>query len=261
MKEPFFPPHLADCYRELETIPVPEDGLSLNAAAVSSWDQQSPLLAYAPPLVNPEGFVALAGEVFQTMARYLPEMAKDLDILRVNLPDNTADRKSLIEALLKRDSRAIAFLKPGHGAAPDVFGFAFSHVLRILLAAYSRSLRDGFTFDLWSRGDCPVCGSKPNFSRINKNGRRYLYCGLCSTEWRFVRAACPFCGNTDPDELSFYTFEDGAYRVYVCARCKGYLKTIDNRKTGENHVDLFWEDIKTVPLDINALKLGFTNRL
>lgn len=261
MKEPFFPPRLADCYRELEKIPVPEDGLSLDAAAVTSWEKQRPLLECAPPVVDPEGFVALAGKVLETLARYLPEMAQDLEELRLNLPDKTADQKSLIDTLLSRDAKAITFLKPGHALPPDVFGFAFSHVLRILLTAYSRNLRHEVGFDLWDKGNCPVCGSKPNFSRIDASGRRYLYCGLCSAEWRFVRAACPFCGSINPDELSFYLFEGGAYRVYVCAHCKGYLKTIDERKAGENHLDLFWEDVKTVPLDINALRLGFANRL
>ncbi|HIE13205.1 MAG TPA: formate dehydrogenase accessory protein FdhE [Desulfotomaculum sp.] len=261
MKEPFFPPRLAECYRELEKIAVPETGVSLDATAVAAWEKRSPLLACAPPVIDPEVFVALAGQVFETLARYLPEMARDLEKLRLSLPDDNADRNSLIGALLSRDEKAVTFLKPGHGLPLDVFGFAFSHVLRILLAAYSRRLRSKVGFDLWDRGDCPVCGSKPNFSRIDPGGRRYLYCGLCSTQWRFVRAACPFCGTTDPDELSFYPFENGAYRVYVCARCKGYVKTIDERRTGENHADLFWEDIKTVSLDISALRLGFANRL
>ncbi|MEW6447502.1 MAG: formate dehydrogenase accessory protein FdhE [Bacillota bacterium] len=260
MKEPIFPQRLADCYRELEKISLPANGLSLNVALIESWNKERPLLEYAPPLVDPEGFIALAGLVFETLARYLPEMARDLERLRMNLPENAVDRKSLIDALLNRNEKAITFLQPDHGVPPDVFGFAFSHVLRILLAAYSRNLRHEVGFDLWNGGNCPVCGGQPNFSRIDADGRRYLYCGLCSAEWRFVRAACPFCGNTDPDELSFYQFEEGAYRVYVCERCKGYLKTIDERRTGENHLDLFWEDVKTVSLDISAMRLGFVNR-
>lgn len=261
MKEPFFPPRLADCYRELEKISVPDKGLSLDAVSVSFWNGERPLLECAPPLVDPEGFIALAHQVFQTLARYLPEMARDLEELRVSLPDDTADRRSLIAALFNRDDGAIKALKAGHAVPPDIFGFAFSHVLRILLGAYSRNLKGEVEFQLWDRGNCPVCGGKPNFAKIDTGGRRFLYCGLCSTEWRFVRAACPFCGSTDPDDLGFYTFNEGAYRVYVCTRCKGYLKTIDERRTGENHLELFWEDVKTVPLDINALRLGFANRL
>lgn len=260
MKEPVFPERLAECYREMEKITLPETAVVVNGAALAFWDKGSPLIRYAPPLIDPNQFIETARQVFELLARYLPEMAADLQLLRESLPRTADDRKALIEGLIKHDREAVTFLEDRTPVPPDVFGFAFSHVLRIFLGAYSQRLHREADLDGWWRGECPVCGSKPNFARVDARGRRYLHCGLCSTEWRFARAVCPFCGNTAPEDLSFYAFEGGLYRVYVCNRCKGYIKTLVGQEPDQARPNLFWEDIKTVPLDMAAMRLGFINR-
>jgi FdhE protein len=260
LKEPVFPPRLLDCYRKLEKIELPAAAVALDGAAVASWDGKSPLLKSAPPLIDPDRFIAVARQVFDLLAAHLPEMKKDLQCLGKKLPAGTADRAGLVHALISRDGGAVTFMQDYGEIAPDVFGFAFSHVLRIFLGAYARQLQAEVNFARWGRGSCPVCGSKPIFSRLDRTGRRFLYCGLCGTEWRFVRAACPFCGNTAPEKLGFYLFEKGVYRVYVCNGCRGYLKTLDERAADHAVPNLFWEDIKTVPLDMTVLRLGFVNK-
>ncbi len=45
------------------------------------------------------------------------------------------------------------------------------------------------------------------------------------------RLGCPFCGNEDAGTLGYFPAGDGAYRLYVCGCCKGYLKTVDRRET------------------------------
>ncbi|MEW6772013.1 MAG: formate dehydrogenase accessory protein FdhE [Bacillota bacterium] len=261
LKEPVFPPRLLECYRELEKMELPVAAVALDGAAVASWDGKSPLLESAPPLIDSGRFAAVARQVFELLAAHLPEMEKDLQRLGEKLPAGTADRAGLVHALINRDGRAVTFMRDYGEIAPDVFGFAFSHVLRIFLGTYARRLHEKVNFERWGRGICPVCGSKPIFSRLDRTGRRFLYCGLCGTEWRFVRAACPFCGNTAPEKLGFYLFEKGLYRVYVCNGCRGYLKTLDERAADCAVANLFWEDIKTVPLDMTVLRLGFLTQV
>src|SRR5690606_25588504 len=36
-------------------------------------------------------------------------------------------------------------------------------------------------------GVCPVCGTAPVASIVRADGRRYLHCALCATEWHLVR--------------------------------------------------------------------------
>ncbi|MEW6182022.1 MAG: formate dehydrogenase accessory protein FdhE [Bacillota bacterium] len=260
MIEPVFPPNLADCYRELEKVSLPDTALSLNGGPLESTGNSIPLLECAQPVIDQEQFVLVAGQIFDLLAGYLPQMAGDLSLLKNNLPENKTDCGAMIHALLKRSGEAVNYLKNPQEIPPDVFGFAFSHVLRLYLAAYSRRLRGKYEFDTWGKGECPVCGSKPNFAKLDKDGRRYLYCGLCDTEWRFMRVACPFCGNMSPEELSFYELKEGPYRIDVCSVCRGYVKTIDLRGLEDMPPSLFWEDIKTVFLDMTVMQLGFVNK-
>jgi len=260
MKEPSFPQHLAACYREMEKIWLPETAVLPDADALESWDGGKPLVQHAPPLIDVDKFAEVTKQVFELLLRYLTEMEADLRLLLASLPEKKEERIALVEGLLKQNGTAAVLLsKDDRQVPPDVFGFAFSHVLRIFLSAYSRCLEGKIDLTLWDRGECPVCGSNPNFARIDTGGRRYLHCGLCGTDWRFARVACPFCSSTAPETLSFYEFEHGLYRIYVCSRCKGYIKTVLESQSGAEP-DLFWEDIKTVALDITALRLGFINK-
>jgi FdhE protein len=260
MKEAVFPEHLAACYREMEKISLSETAVLPDADALESWHGEKPLMQHAPPLIDADEFTEVAGKVLGLLVRYLPEIESDLRLLLTGLPESLEDRIALVEGLLKQNgSAALLLAKDGRQVPPDVFGFGFSHVLRLFLAAYSRRLEEKVDLSIWDRGECPVCSSNPNFAKIDTGGRRYLHCGLCGTNWRFARLACPFCGSTAPETLSFYEFENGLYRIYVCNHCKGYIKTVIESK-GAPEPDLFWEDIKTVALDITAMRLGFINK-
>lgn len=47
------------------------------------------------------------------------------------------------------------------------------------------------------------------------------------------------------------------YEVYVCEKCRGYMKTF-NEKKEKKHDDWLLEDIKTLPLDMLALQEGWS---
>jgi FdhE protein len=50
------------------------------------------------------------------------------------------------------------------------------------------------------------------------------------------------------------------YRVYYCDNCHGYIKTINEAMIVNSNLDLFWEDINTVHLDLLALQEGYINQ-
>ena len=45
---------------------------------------------------------------------------------------------------------------------------------------------------------CPCCGSRPvaSVERLGAEGARYLACGLCATQWHYVRIKCTHCQST-----------------------------------------------------------------
>jgi FdhE protein len=87
-------------------------------------------------------------------------------------------------------------------------------------------------------------------------GKRRLSCSACFFRWPFPRIQCPYCGNADPDTLSYFTAGDGPTRVGVCRKCSRYLKTRDAR-IGNADVPLEAEDLATLHLDLLAGKEGF----
>ena len=143
-----------------------------------------------------------------------------------------------------------------------LFLFLGSNLAQAILEAYAHKLQDKIKDD-WLRGYCPVCGSSPCIEKFSKEkeGKRILRCGFCGTEWAYRRLMCPFCGNDDHNNLRyFFTEENSPYRVDVCDKCKKYIKGIDERKLPEDtEIDLSFENISTLYLDILAQKDGYQN--
>ena len=78
-------------------------------------------------------------------------------------------------------------------------------------------------------------------------------------EWTFSRIQCPFCGNQDAKQLGNLEPEGWeVYRIAVCELCKGYLRTIDERKLPEGRsADLSKEEIATLHLCFIAEREGY----
>jgi FdhE protein len=109
----------------------------------------------------------------------------------------------------------------------------------------------------WKEGFCPFCGGMPFLAEFRgEEGKRFLFCGDCETEWRFSRFTCPFCKNDDQQKMGYFSAEgEDHYRVYYCENCKGYLKTVDSRET-EKKVFPEIENLATLHLDFAAKKEG-----
>ena len=131
--------------------------------------------------------------------------------------------------------------------------------IRPIFEVYADRMQKYINRESWQRNHCPVCGSKPGMAELMKDdGKRFLVCSFCGTDWQFARLKCPYCGNDNHKELKyFYLDEDSrGYRIDVCKKCRKYIKTIDRRQIGEELI-LPLEDVGTLHLDFIAQKEGY----
>lgn len=111
---------------------------------------------------------------------------------------------------------------------------------------------------------CPSCGSSPSVARLRRaDGLRLLTCGLCGTEWEAVRLACACCGTLDRESLGVLRLDDADVRwIETCERCRGYIKTVDERKLPEGETVMpVVEETATLHLDLLAEREGYIRRV
>ncbi len=140
----------------------------------------------------------------------------------------------------------------------DLLGFFIEESLRPALELVAERYAETIRQSNWSEGYCPVCSREPKIGKLKDDeGRRFLFCSQCATEWSFNRIKCPFCGNEEQSKLSYFTVEDDErHRVEVCDQCKRYIKTFDLSNTQEEpNLDI--EDIATIHLDMLANEEGY----
>ncbi len=138
--------------------------------------------------------------------------------------------------------------------------FIVTNAIKIILNIVADRFRDSIDDSQWLHGYCPMCGALPLMARLQKeDGKRLLHCSMCSAQWPFVRIKCIYCGTEDQNDLRFFWADDSSpYRVDVCDECKGYIKTVDERKIqGDMELNHFIEDINTAYLDILAAEEGY----
>ena len=122
----------------------------------------------------------------------------------------------------------------------------------------------------WGRGWCPVCGSAPvvawmeekGFDHKNPfaaggGGRKHLHCGLCGTEWRFRRGACPSCDSEGADAMEILRESEDSRgeRVDWCTRCKTYCPAVDLRER-DTRPDMDALALTLMHLDMVAAEKG-----
>jgi len=129
--------------------------------------------------------------------------------------------------------------------------------IKPFLMSHAKTLRDSIDLERWRRSYCPICGGSPDFAFLDaERGSRWLLCSRCDTEWIFQRLQCPYCNNQNQNDLSYFTDDTGLYRLYICERCKQYLKTADLRQT-EDQVILPLERFHTLDMDRQAIEMGY----
>ncbi len=168
----------------------------------------------------------------------------------------------LLQPGLQLDMARVIEAAESNAFPQELFIFTLDHTLRpflrVVAEPYQADLMDERFY--WPFPNiCPICGAKSSFSRLqSEDGQRLMFCEHCFAEWKVQYLACVYCGHDTPGDINYLKVdEDESYRVYVCEKCKGYLKTYDERSAGMA-TDLFIANIQTVYLDMLAQDRGYT---
>lgn len=203
-------------------------------------------------------------ELFKEYLLALKKFGKENFMLTKKLEDSFERKKLDLEVLIKKvfcsDLNYLRSLAQKLEVEDNDLLFLGLELGKPVFKLYAEKLKGKIEFDNWGKGYCPVCGSHPAMAYLRKDdGKRILWCQFCGTEWSFMRIKCPFCSNEDQNSLRyFFTDEKSPYRVYLCDKCKRYVKTVDQRKIEEGKdFDLGWENLQTFAMDLVAQKEGF----
>lgn len=111
---------------------------------------------------------------------------------------------------------------------------------------------------------CPCCGSRPvaSLERLGSEGARYLACGLCATQWHYVRVKCTHCQSTKGISLQSLvgadeaapTTADAVVQAECCSECGHYLKLMHPAR--DNGLEPLADDLATLTLDLLVSEAG-----
>lgn len=212
--------------------------------------------------LDPEAYKGAFLELVELVKSERDTISEALDRIMTVFSD--LDFAEIASRVINDDQRFFDVLASEKGFARELAFFLLDHALRPFLRCYALPYQETMAQDdfNWQIGICPVCGSQANFSRVRaEDGQRFLFCEHCFTEWQSKYMGCIYCGNTEPNSIRFLVIEgDDANQLFVCEKCKGYLKTFDERK-GRMKTDLFIAGIETVYLDLIAEEEGYTNKM
>ncbi len=212
--------------------------------------------------IKPEQYRELFCKFLSLLNRLRSQTSVVVDTLFKNI--DHLDFDVILGKLIEDDKDYFSKLALAINVPDELFVFILDHSLRPFLRIYSAPYQKEIInngFESWDFPMiCPVCGAKSNFSRLRVNdGRRFMFCDRCFTEWETKYLQCVRCGNDEPGTIKYITIEhDEAYQLYYCEKCKGYLKTYDERQTGRS-TDLYIANIETIYLDMLAKAKGYSN--
>jgi len=215
-----------------------------------------PILSPEDLSVDRDAATAFLSGLLDVLRRVGREGHADLDRIGKELSGGSLDLASLYIACLTRKRDVLDQAASALSVRAPLLTFVLEIPLKIALERISSSLPPD-RFDGWKEGYCPVCGSRAGMAELSgEEGKRRLSCSACFFRWPYPRIQCPYCGNADPETLSYFTAGDGPVRVGVCRKCSRYLKTRDAR-LGNADVPMEAEDLATLHLDLLAGKEGF----
>lgn len=221
------------------------------------------------PLIQSVDF-ALDAAQYKDLYKALLQLLKDNRPDVASILDKLGDKIDQLDfsilpvKLLEEDQQYFSELSARLNVPNELLIFTIDHALRPFLRLWAEPYYTAIAeddFRSWNFATvCPFCGSKSHFSRLRaKDGRRFMFCDRCFTEWETRNLYCVHCGNDNPQTIQYLAVEnDEAYQVYTCEECKGYLKTFDERHKGDK-TDLFIANIETVYLDMLAQEKGYNN--
>lgn len=212
--------------------------------------------------LDPQDFRTVFGELLEYLAESRQETSAQ--VKKISTASDDFDFDELPIKVLEGDGDYFAALAKQHDIPQELLIFTVDHALRPFLRAWAAPYRSSITeagFDIWDFATvCPFCATKSNFSRMRAtDGRRFMFCDRCFTEWETRNVYCIHCGNSDPHTISFLSVEGfPAYQAFICEECKGYSKSFDERQKAVR-IDPFITNVETIYLDMMAQERGYTS--
>ena len=230
----------------------------LNQIIASS---KKPLLTRVKPQIDDSILKDLYTRLLDFMLEQRPEIQEAINKIKNQIEQMDFDKIS--ESFAQLDTEYFEKLAVAMNVSYDLLFFTIDHAIRPLLRIFAEPYRQDLNSDsfYWEfPAICPVCGSKSHICRLNTgNGQRFMFCDRCFTEWPVRYLYCVYCGNDQAKDIYYLNIEnDDAYQLFLCNKCKGYLKTYDERSLGKP-TDLFIANVETIYLDILAQEKGYTN--
>lgn len=222
----------------------------------------SPLLDIVQFDIRSQDYKDLLHKLLVFLQEKRPEISPAIKNIAAGL--NALDIDNIIVELFQRENSYIATIADQLGVPFELLFFVMDHAFRPLLRVVASPFQQVIFEDDRQSWDyptiCPICGSKPHLSRLRAaDGRRFMFCDRCFTEWEARYLQCVFCGNNQPGSIKYISVDnDDAYQIYTCDECKGYLKTYDERQAGKP-TDMYIANMETIYLDMIAQENGYTN--
>jgi len=215
-----------------------------------------PLLSPESLSVDPVPAASFLSGLLGVLRRVGKEGGEALDRIGRGVTEGALDLAALYAACLARKRDAAEDAANALEIPAPLLVFVLEVPLKTALERVAEGV-DPSRFEGWKEGYCPVCGSRPGMDELSgEEGKRALSCSACFFRWPWPRIRCPYCGNDDPDTVSYFTAGEGPVRVGVCRKCSRYIKTRDAR-LGNASVPMEAEDLATLHLDLLAGREGF----
>jgi len=254
-------PSFVQLYRQLlrlqsearSQLTTPETNLSQDIVS-NRLTQGAPLLSFDDLSLDWIQVKSLSRKIINSVAKASPDVSTDVKNL-----GKVLSKKAVLEEVIRAwyKGSSLVPIAARHSIDGDLLGLVVAAVVRPFLSAQSEVLLPKVDQELWRRRYCPICGGRPDFAYLDEErGARWLLCSRCDTEWLFQRLECPCCGCQDQNALSYFTDDEGLYRLYLCERCKRYLKAIDLRQA-KSEVLTPLERLLTFEFDIKACEDGY----
>jgi FdhE protein len=227
----------------------------IKPVAIQHLKQGKPLVTFKDLLLDWKEVQSLFHRITALTEEYLTPTDQDISKLH-GFDDNLKLLQDTIKIWFAAGSRQRKSAARDSDIDPLISSVLQATMLP-LLSAHAHALLPMVPQEQWYKRYCPVCGGEPDFAFLDKErGSRWLLCSRCNAHWLFVRLACPFCDNQDMNTLAYFTDDTSMYRLYVCEKCRRYIKAIDLRKT-EAKVLLPLERILTLDLDRQAYESNY----
>lgn len=221
-----------------------------------------PLLKINSMEINSNDYKEVVVGLLSFLNELRPEIKESVNSIQSQVEN--LDFFEITRALLNDDKSYFTSLSDKLKVPYELLLFILDHALRPFLRIYAAPYQDFLAEDEYQSWDkptiCPICGADSHISRLRVNdGRRFMFCDRCFSEWEARYLECVHCGNNEPGSIKYISVEDNeSYQIYVCDKCKGYLKTFDERVNGIT-TDLFIANMETIYLDLLAQDKGYSN--